>query len=223
MASKEAVTNRQGAVVCDMANQKGVTRSLFQSALDDGTWGRFLNVVKEGRLADFHYLLTPPPGGRIHVVRVPVDPSLRWKEAVEAAGPDTSDDHHVKKIGRLYTAIGGVIRDETIILVNIGPEGGSWGEIMGWARVNNLKLTHPRQVFAIGKYKPSLHKELGMKQILVMETTGCLTTTDLYSRDGRHACGIMLSDAERSTLLYDFDYHRSVVIDQHWLAFVLNS
>lgn len=46
--SRKLVTSRQTDSIRDMANAKGVTCAEFQKALDDGSFGRFLDLIRNG-------------------------------------------------------------------------------------------------------------------------------------------------------------------------------
>lgn len=133
----------------------------------------------------------PPPGGRIHILRVPVSLDRPWEEAVKAAGLDTPNDYDVWKVGNLYPSVGTGTRKKEFVLLNFGPNGGSKEKADEWARQCGLKSTTPRDAFAIGKEKPNLHHELGMDCMYVVGTDEC-------KFDGhRRACGVGWDGSER--------------------------
>lgn len=135
--------------------------------------------------------LTPPPGGRLHIVCVPVNPARQWQEAVIAAGPNTPSDYNVWKVGGQYSSIAAEVQDDEIILLNFGPNNGSWDRAIAWAEQNKLVRTAPRQVFALGEHCPTLHHELGMNPICVVATTECTF------KGRRRACNVWWDDAKR--------------------------
>ncbi len=105
----------------------------------------------------------PPPGGRVHVLTVPVILDRLLHRAVIVAGPNTQDSYNnVWKVGKHYPPIGIGTAQTKIILVNFGTQGGSLAKAITWAEQYDLKLTDPRLVFAIGEHSPRLDKELKM-------------------------------------------------------------
>ena len=138
--------------------------------------------------------LIPPKGGRIHIVRVPVQLDRDWQEAINAAGPYTPDNYNVRKVGDQYPAGQGTLGTE-IILMNFGQKGGNWEKALAWAKKYGLKRTSPRHVFAIGEHKPQLHHELGMDSMYVAGTEDCVFESD------RRACGVWWSGSRRECRL----------------------
>ena len=90
MSKSKSVTTAQAEQVRKMANEKGLGRKLFQdNLLDNGTMSRVLDAVKGGLLITFGIPLIPPPGGRIHILKVKTQLDQEWRTAINAAGPDT--------------------------------------------------------------------------------------------------------------------------------------
>ena len=131
--------------------------------------GKVDEIIGSATAAEF----VPPPGGRIHIVRVPVRLDREWQEAVNAAGPDTPDSYNVRKVGDQYPPAGNETVDAEVILMNFGPNGGSWDKAIAWAKQYPLKRTNPRHTFAVGEYKPQLHRELNMDPMYVVATEEC--------------------------------------------------
>lgn len=77
-----------------IANEKQVGRARFQQALDDGSFGCFLDSLKV-ELND----IKPPEGARVHILEVEVEQDREWQSAVNAAGPNTPSDYNVRKVG----------------------------------------------------------------------------------------------------------------------------
>ncbi|MDP3901622.1 MAG: hypothetical protein Q8Q37_01430, partial [bacterium] len=46
--------------------------------------------------------ITPPQGGRTYDLSVTVDESRNWREAINTAGPDTSSNNNVWRVGDWY-------------------------------------------------------------------------------------------------------------------------
>ena len=152
-----------------------------------------------------------PPGGRIHVLRVPVILDQPWQEAVRAAGPSTPDNCDVWGVGDLYPPIGIGIKDVKIVLVNFGPNGGNLAKAIAWAKQYNLKRTNPRQVFAIGEHEPQLYKKLEMDSMYMVATKEC-------SFGGRQqVCSVWWLGAGRRAGL---DWTGLVGCPGDWFAFV---
>ena len=114
-----------------------------------------------------------PKGGRIHVLRVPVNPSREWQEAINAAGPNTGSDWAVRKVGDQYPVQEGAIEDREIILVNFGKTIPNVQHALDWAEPFGLQPEGPRSIFAIGEHKPQLHKELEVSAMAVISTVEC--------------------------------------------------
>lgn len=114
-----------------------------------------------------------PKGGRIHIVRVPVDPGRDWQEAINAAGPDTGGDWAIRKVGDQYPPETGEPREREIILVNFGQTIESLQPALDWAEPYGLSGEKPRGVFAIGEHKPNLRRELGQEVLVVVSPVQC--------------------------------------------------
>lgn len=114
-----------------------------------------------------------PKGGRIHVVRVPVDPAREWQEAINAAGPDTPANYDVRKVGHLYSQQTGAVVEREIILVNFGKTIPNGQYALDWAKPLGLMPVSPRAVFAIGEHRPQLNTELGMSYMAVVSLEQC--------------------------------------------------
>lgn len=117
--------------------------------------------------------IAAPKGGRIHVVRVPVDPAREWQEAVNAAGPDTPASYDVRKVGDQYPPQAGAVAEREIILVNFGKRIPDGQYVLDWANPHGLRPENPRGVFAIGEHKPNLNTELGMPYMAVVSLEAC--------------------------------------------------
>ncbi|MCX6715450.1 MAG: hypothetical protein NT077_00335 [Candidatus Taylorbacteria bacterium] len=194
-----------------MANEKKVGRAPFQLALDDGRFARFLDSIKVDHLCTYFAAITPPPGARIHMVRVRVKQDREWQEAVNAAGPNTPDHYNVRKVADLYTPIGTGEAEENLVLLNYQSGGGSWGRALAWAESLGLKNTNPREVFAVGEKYPILHKTLALNPMYVVATTECSFVSSCQ------ACCVWWDGARRDACLRwigDF-----IVSADVWFAF----
>ncbi len=169
MAKIKGVTTAQLEHMRKIAKTKGATRDDFQRAIDSGA----LALAIEAGIHGFSLApeILPPPGGRIHVIRIPVVLDRPWNEAVKAAGPNIPEGHYnIWEVGDLYVPRGAGAKEKKFVLVNFGPDGGSKEAAEKWAEGYNLKGTTPRDVFAIGEHKPDLRRELGMDPMYVVST-----------------------------------------------------
>lgn len=167
-----------------IANEKQVGRARFQQAIDDGSFGRFLDSLKV-ELTD----IEAPKGARVHILEVEVEQDREWQAAVNAAGPNTPNDYNVRKVGDLYAPVGKGKVKEKLILLNF--PNGNWDKAIAWAEAKGLKRTHPREAFAIGEQHPKLHEQLGQNPMYAVATTDC------SFGGGRRACCVWWSDSER--------------------------
>ncbi len=167
MSNKTLVTSNQTDAVRNMANAKGVTRAQFQAAQDDGRIARFLDTLKVDPAA-----FTPPPGARLHTVRIRFKPNREWLEAVNAAGPNTPSDYNVGKVGDQYPSTGTEEIEEYLILLNF-PNGDGFDAARAWAQSKQLEDTVPHEVFAIGEQHPKLQEVLGQNPMYVVATKEC--------------------------------------------------
>lgn len=155
--------------------------------------------------------ITPPDGGRIHVVHLPVDGECEWREIVLAGCPQTAKDSAVYRVGGQYPPEGRSGLRE-VVLANFGPRSLTLGPAaVTWAEKQNLRPEGPRAVFTIAQFRPFLNLELGMGAIAVVATQTC------SFEGGRHAPCAWWRDAERRANLYGFvhGWH-----DSFWFAFV---
>lgn len=212
--SVKPVTTAQLEQVRKMAREKGVSREQFQNGLDNGTLATALNAMKQGTRITLLPIVEPPPGGRIHTVRVPVVLDRSWPEAVRAAGPDIPDSDSVWRVEDFYLRTGSGQVEQEVVLLNFGSKGGNWNKAQAWAKHYALKQSVSRQVLAIGEHKSELHRKLGMDPL-------CVVATKEFSFVGRRrACGVWWSGARRGAgLVWVSDCGRAPV----WFAFVCES
>lgn len=162
-------------------------------------------------LAGMSLEIVSPTDGRIYAVRVPVTLDRDWQEAVTVAGPNTQADGNVRKVGNLYQPTGTGRAWADMVLVNFGSNGGSIEKAIEWAKPYNLKPTVPRQVFAIGEYRPKLDAELEMNPMYIVATTEC------FFEGYRQVCYVWFGGSRREAYLYWVSYvGRSDV----WFSFV---
>jgi hypothetical protein len=171
-------------------NTKRLGYVRFKEALDDGSFGRWVNSLKVG-ISN----IRPPKGARVHILEVEVKQDRKWQSAVNAAGPNTPDDYSVRKVGDQYAPVGKGKVKEKLILLNFPNGDGNWDKAIMWAEAKGLKRTHPREVFAIGEQHPKLHEKLGQDPMYAVATTDC------SFGGGRRACYVWWYDSERGANL----------------------
>ncbi len=155
--------------------------------------------------------LVAPDGGRIHIVRVPVNPSREWQEAINAAGPNTPSNYDVRKVADKYPSQAGAIEGKEVILINFGRTISDTQVAVDWAKQYKLRPASPRPVFAIGEHKPQLHRELGTNSMAVVSPDECTFG------GGRQVCSVWWSDASRDC---DLDWCAYEWLADCWFAFV---
>jgi|SRR3989344_3555831 len=129
-----------------------------------------------------------PEGGRIHRVRVLVDPGRKWKVAIKAAGPDTIQewlDHDIGQASEQYPAHPeSKPVEREFALVNFGKT--ILGEAaLNWGMGNCRRNALPRELFAISEHHPNLDQELktnGAMALLSLET--CTMGMDVFNPVG---------------------------------------
>lgn len=194
---------------------------LFRAAYDkvglDETRAQFLNENKAFPAAlrelinEFSMTVKAPEGGRLHIVRVSVNPARPWQEAIDAAGPDTGKDWDVRKVGDHYPPEAGKPEVREIILVNFGKTIPDTQYALDWAKPYGLSPEKPRGVFAIGEYKPQLHRDLVLSAMAVISPVPC-------SFEGeRRVPYVWWRDTKRFAYLDWFDNDWG---DYCWFAFV---
>lgn len=208
---QKSVSVAQIEQVRKMAGDKGIDRDRFQKfGLDNGLVALALDAVVLGLPITIGIPIIPPPGGRIHTVRIKVALNRPWLEAVNTAGPDTPDNYNVRKVGDLYLPTGTGVIEEDLILLNYPAGDGSWEKALAWADQFRLRKTDPRRVFAIGEGHPNFHKEVGIDPTYVVATEEC----SFVGR--RQACVVWWSGSERRARL---DWVSRCGYAHAWFAF----
>ena len=184
--SHKPVTTAQGEGLRKIANEKQVGRALFQKALDDGSFAKFLDSLKVDEATEYVPLsdarieeltaLATKAGARIHVLRrVRVKQNREWQEAVNLAGPNTPDHYNVRKseVSGQYQPASNKEIETDIVLLNYSKGDGNWDKGTAWGKEAKLNATNPREVFAIGEQKPDLHTILGQNPMYVVASIEC--------------------------------------------------
>jgi len=211
MSKSKSVTTAQAEQVRKMANEKGLGRKLFQdNLLDNGTMSRVLDAVKGGLLITFGIPLIPPPGGRIHILKVKTQLDQEWQTAINTAGHDTPDSYNVRKVGNLYSPTGMGVAEEELILLNYPAGDGSWDKAIAWAKQFSLRKTDPRRVFAVGEGYPKFNYDIGPNPCYVVATEECMFD------DLRQAGSVWWDDSEREAFLFWVSYYGDAL---GWFAF----
>ena len=126
-----------------------------------------------------------PTGGRIHRVRVTVDPGRKWIQAIKAAGPDTPKQWLKTDIGQAGEQFPPHLEpkpaEREFILVNFG-RAVSGQAALDWGMMNCKRNALPREIFAIAQNHPNLNQELktnGAMALLSLEV--CKMGADVFS------------------------------------------
>ena len=148
--------------------------------------------------------IVAPPGARLHTVHIRFNPKRKWKEALEAGGPNTPSNYDVRKaeVRDQYPPTSTEEIEEDLVLLNYPSGDGNWGKALAWAQSMNLQNTEPREVFAIGEQHPKLDKQLGQNPMYVVATKDCSFV------GYRSACGVWWDVSDRRAGLRwvsDFD------------------
>lgn len=163
-----AVTSQQGIQVAKMANDKHISKASFQTALSDGSFGRFLDSIG----VDVGSIL-PPDGGRIHFVNVTYDEGRPWKEAVTATGPNTPSNYDIWKVGKHYPPGPAGQVTKKLVLVNFGRTIDNAQPALDWAAKYRLPIASARATLAIPENHPTLHRTLGQNSMGVVSLEEC--------------------------------------------------
>lgn len=208
------VSAAQADHVRRMADQKGIGGKIFQDRfIDDGLCAIALDTARQkgARLKRIPPIVAPTGwGGRIHFVEVEVDESQPWPEAVMGAGPNTLSGYDVHKVADHYPPTGRGKRKVKMVLVSLA-NGGNFAKAVAWAEQYDLRRTSPRQVFAIGKNKPELHKELSMDPMYVVASQECAFG------GYRQVCDVWWNGSARVANLFWVDFVRYPL---DWVAFL---
>lgn len=165
MSKFKDVTDNQGLGFARMARAKGVSCQRFAAAEEDGTLGRFLDGIKAGLPITVGVLA--PPGAQVHIVKLR---NLRldreWQEAVDGAGPDTTRDSNVRKVGDLYPPAGVGVISELHILFSHSNNRSDLDGALVWAAQYRLVPNDPRRVFEMARRHPRLNRVLEMNRVV---------------------------------------------------------
>src|SRR3989344_1790700 len=117
--------------------------------------GILLRKLREGFLES----IPPPDGGRIHILpSILVREDEDWQDALVAAGPQTPDNYGIRQIGHLYQASGrGDVRKDFVL---VRRPGWTLHQFLAWGKIYCLRGTTARDVFAVGREKPTLNQVL---------------------------------------------------------------
>ena len=210
------VTVAQTEGLRKVANDKKVGLALFQQALDNGSFARFLDSLKadeqmeytplsDERIAELTKLATDA-GARIHVLRrVRVQQDRDWQDSINLAGQNTPMNYNVRKpeVSAQYPPVSKKTVEKDIVLLNYPKGDGNWDKATTWGQSTSLKVTNPREVNAIGEQYPTLHNTLGQNPMYVVAPMEC-------TFDGnRIACSVWWIDSNRKAHLFwvsNFDY-----------------
>ncbi|MCE9628823.1 MAG: hypothetical protein K8Q91_02385 [Candidatus Vogelbacteria bacterium] len=119
--------------------------------------------------------IVAPEGARIVNLHCRVNHGRDWKEAISAGFlPHKRINGEVQKVGDLYLPTSTEEIQGDYIILNFLPGCGSWDRALVWAQSVGLKMTVPREVFAIGEQYPGLERTLGQNPLYLVATTDCI-------------------------------------------------
>ncbi len=164
------VTKKQVDRFVGLVGKAGVSKDVFQRALDEGTVARFLRGVGAGQQITVGDPIFPPPPehGRVHYLDVTYNPKLSWSRAVREAGPDTENfqsDHRssIWLVGNKHQSSESGQVSTKLALVNFGHDISSGHNLYParWAWRYRLSPASTRAVLSIPKCHPTLLRVLG--------------------------------------------------------------
>ncbi|MDP3901840.1 MAG: hypothetical protein Q8Q37_02615 [bacterium] len=163
------------AVLATNVNWGEVPNDVCQDLINDpqGAGRKFAAFLKNGGRVKAVTIddIIVPQGGQTYDLSVTVDESRNWREAINTAGPDTSSNNNVWRVGDWYPTQN-VNGTQQIVLVNFGKIMTSQG-VLDWAKTNHLRPASPRVVFAVGEHQPKLDKTLGMNPMAIVSLQDC--------------------------------------------------
>jgi hypothetical protein len=153
--------------------------------------------------------IEPPEGGRVVVVRVLIDQSVAWPEAIETGGPHVLN-YDVCEVADQFPQKNGPALQEEIILANFGVLIPNVAYACEWAKRYGICAAMPRGVFAIGQHQPRVHRQLGMNPMAIVSPEEC------SFRGQKYVCGLWWCAEKRGAHLYRAE---SEFLDRTWFAF----
>jgi len=188
MKKGEMPTLAQAGYIRDTAIELGVTREMFQTLRDDGTW---TNILKERR----DQIRADEENIRTFELTATVRQDRDYIEALEAAAPNTPSDFNVRKVGDLFPPASDKEEKGEFVLLNFPKGGGSRDKALAWAKSSGYKTANPREVFAVvGQH--DLRKLLDQNHLYPVATT-----TECFFEDYRQAVCVFVGESDRHALL----------------------
>ncbi len=205
-----------------VANDKKVGLALFQKALDNGSFARYLDSLKadeqmeytplsDKRIAELTKMATSV-GARICVLRrVRVQQDRDWQDSINLVGPSTPMNYNVRKpeVSAQYQSVSKKTVEKDIVLLNY-LKGGDWNKATMWGQSTFLKAANPREVFAVGEQYPTLNKTLGQDLMCLVAPIECTFFGN------RRACFVWWLDSDRKA---DLSHVNSFYDTYAWFAF----
>ncbi len=166
--------------------------------------------------------IIPPQGGRIHIVRVLVDPARDWQEAMKVIGVGSSKDQpgstpqsrEMYEAGRYYPPQLGLIKERDVILMTFGMSVCDPQPAIDWGKDQKLRSTNPREWLALVEHKPKLNYEIGMHFMSAISPEMCpfLENRHIWFRalycDRTRDCGLRWHGGTRKDDFYWFTFVR---------------
>lgn len=158
-------------------------------------------------------IITPPAGGRIHIVSVSsVDESRPWDQAVRAAGPSTPETYPVWRVGDQYPPQQ-FKGSQEVILVNFGRYISS-ENVLAWGKEQKLRPASPRTCFAVAEHCSNLFYDLILEWMTIVSLVKC------SFEDRQQVCGVSWGRSGCEANLYWFDRFDHGWSGDCWFTFV---
>ncbi|MBL1434083.1 hypothetical protein COB87_000705 [Candidatus Wolfebacteria bacterium] len=165
MKKGQQPTLAQVGHIRDLAIELGVTRDIFQTLRDDGTFTKILKDRRDQIIAD-------RDNCRTFELKATVRQDRPYIEALEAGGPNTSIGFNSRKVGDLYLPVANEEEEVKFVLRNFPKGNGGWDKALAWAKPRGYKKTNPREAFAVAE-QHDLQKLLDKNYLCLVATTKC--------------------------------------------------
>jgi hypothetical protein len=192
MKKSEEPTLAQAGYIRDTAIELGITRAMFQTLRDDGTWTNILKERRDQILAERENCIT-------FELSAIVNQGCSYIEALENTTPQTPSDYKVRKVGELYPPTSDKEEKVDFVLRKFPKNGGSWDKALEWAKSKGYKTTNPREVFAVVK-------QHNLRILLKRSYLYLVATDECYFEDSRQTVYVCVDTSSRKAILHSLDY-----------------
>jgi len=202
MKKGQQPTLAQAGYIRELAIELGVTRKMFQTLRDDGTFTKVLKERRDQIIANRDNCLT-------FELKATVQQDRPYIEALEAGSPNTPNVYDSRKVSNLYQPVSDKEEEVEFVLRNFPKGGGSWDKALVWAEFNGYEITNPREAFAVTE-KHDLRKLLGKIRLYLVATTEC------SFESGRKSICVVVNESGRTAALGWLELFDD---NNHWFLF----